>query len=141
MVLSNDGGDDLWPADAGDAGHALQPAEYPHRRIFAFGHDRSHDGNLYVVYQGFSAAATRKIFFTKSTNAGGSWSTPIAISDNPNTGVFNPAISASPDGQTPDRFSFYDQRDTAPEHASLQSLPRAILRRRRHLGAEPSPNE
>ena len=49
--------------------------------------------------------------FTKSTNAGASWSAPIAVSDNPGTDVFNPAISASPDGQTL-TVSFYDERDS-----------------------------
>jgi hypothetical protein len=65
--------------------------------------------NLYVVYQALSAGAPR-ILFTKSTNAGVSWSAPIAISDNPATsGVFNPAIAASPDGQTLTAV-FYDHR-------------------------------
>jgi hypothetical protein len=67
--------------------------------------------NLYVVYQARDAASQPRILFTKSTNAGGSWSAPIAITDNPGTGVFNPAISASPDGQTL-TVSFYDQRNS-----------------------------
>ncbi|CAN5590952.1 hypothetical protein BH20VER3_BH20VER3_06840 [soil metagenome] len=66
--------------------------------------------SLYVVYQALNAAQPR-IMFTKSTNAGSTWSAPVAISDNPNTGVFNPAISASPDGKTL-TVSFYDQRDS-----------------------------
>ncbi|HEY3663696.1 MAG TPA: sialidase family protein, partial [Chthoniobacterales bacterium] len=68
------------------------------------------NGNLYVVYQGFDGAVVPRILFTKSTNAGASWSAPIAVTDNPNTGVFNPAIASSPDGQTL-TVSFYDQRD------------------------------
>ncbi|MDP9254813.1 MAG: glycoside hydrolase [Verrucomicrobiota bacterium] len=70
--------------------------------------DRS-TGNLYVVYQArFSGAP--KILFTKSTNGGTTWTTPIPISDNPsNTGVFNPAIAASPDGQRL-TAAFYDRR-------------------------------
>lgn len=69
-------------------------------------------GALYVVYQALDLAFNPRIMFTKSTNAGGNWSTPIAITDNPGTGVFNPAISASPDGQTL-TVSFYDERDSA----------------------------
>ncbi len=113
MVLSNDGGTTFGPPTL------VTPVtrySLPSIRTGAFLPSATTDrtsGNLYVVYQGFSAAATRKILFTKSTDAGGSWSTPIPISDNPNTGVFNPAISASPDGQTL-TVSFYDQRDTAP---------------------------
>ncbi len=72
--------------------------------------DRTTD-SLYVVYQALNASAQPRIMFTKSTNAGVTWSTPIPISDNPDTGVFNPAISASPDGKTL-TASFYDQRDS-----------------------------
>jgi hypothetical protein len=66
-------------------------------------------GNLYVVYQGFHAGVPR-ILFTKSSNAGDTWTAPIPISDNPaSSGVFNAAISSSPDGQTL-TAAFYDQR-------------------------------
>ena len=68
-------------------------------------------GALYVVYQALDSANQPRVLFTKSTNAGATWSAPIAITDNPNTGVFNPAIAASPDGQTL-TASFYDQRDS-----------------------------
>jgi hypothetical protein len=69
------------------------------------------NGNLYVVYQGVTTAGLPRVFFTKSTNSGASWSLPISITDNTNSGVFNPAIAASPDGQTL-TVSFYDQRDS-----------------------------
>ncbi len=66
--------------------------------------------SVYVVYQATFAGAPR-VMFTKSTNSGASWSTPVPISDNPpTTGVFNPAIAASPDGQTL-AVVFYDRRD------------------------------
>jgi hypothetical protein len=66
--------------------------------------------NLYVVYQGIKAGAPR-ILFTKSTNSGTTWSAPVAISNNPtNTGVFNPAIAASPDDQRL-TAAFYDRRN------------------------------
>ena len=66
-------------------------------------------GNLYVVYQASHEGAPR-ILFTKSSDAGDTWTTPVPISDNPAfSGVFNPAISASPDGQTL-TVVFYDQR-------------------------------
>jgi hypothetical protein len=71
--------------------------------------DRTH-GNIYVVYQ-TRLAGNPKIAFTKSTNGGSTWSSPIAISDNPaGIGVFNPAINVSPDGQVV-TVSFYDHRN------------------------------
>src|SRR5262249_9524293 len=50
-----------------------------------------------------------RILFTKSTNAGTTWTAPVAISNNPNTAVFNPAIAASSDGHTLS-VAFYDKR-------------------------------
>jgi hypothetical protein len=71
--------------------------------------DRS-GGNLFVVYQALLSGQPR-VAFTKSTDGGNTWSAPIAISDNPiGSGVFNPAINASPDGQTV-TATFYDHRN------------------------------
>jgi hypothetical protein len=67
-------------------------------------------GNLYVAYQTLISGNPR-IAFTKSTNGGTTWSSPIAISDNPaGSGVFNPAVNVSPDGQTVVAV-FYDRRN------------------------------
>ncbi|MGH7938880.1 MAG: hypothetical protein ACRD5Z_23810, partial [Bryobacteraceae bacterium] len=82
--------------------------------------DRSH-GNLYVAYQALDDAGVPRALFTKSTNAGASWSTPVAVTDNPGTGVFNAAIAASPDGQRL-TISFYDQRDNPPGNTTLCNL-------------------
>ena len=77
-------------------------------------------GNLYVVYQ-TRLAGNPKIAFTKSITGGSTWSTPIAISDNPSgSGVFNPAINVSPDGQTLTAV-FYDHRDN-PGSSTLVDL-------------------
>ena len=66
--------------------------------------------NLYVVYQALLSGHP-KIAFVKSTDGGNTWSSPIAISDNPTTaGVFNPAIAVSPNGQTLTTV-FYDHRN------------------------------
>jgi hypothetical protein len=68
------------------------------------------NGNLYVVYQ-TRLAGNPKIAFSKSIDGGNTWSVPIAISDNPSgSGVFNPAINVSADGQTLAAV-FYDHRD------------------------------
>jgi hypothetical protein len=70
--------------------------------------DRS-SGNLYVVYQ-TRLSGDPKIAFTKSIDGGNTWSSPIAISDNPpGSGVFNPAVAVSPDGQIV-TVIFYDHR-------------------------------
>ena len=71
--------------------------------------DRINGNNLYVVYQA-SFAGVPRILFTKSTNAGTTWTAPVAISDNiANTAVFNPAIATSSDGHTLS-VAFYDKR-------------------------------
>jgi hypothetical protein len=58
------------------------------------------NGNLYVTYQATVNGISR-ILFTRSGNAGATWSTPIAVTDNPaGSGVFNAAIGNSYDGQT-----------------------------------------
>jgi len=66
--------------------------------------------NIYVVYQTLLGGNPR-IAFTKSTNGGTTWSTPVAISNNPaGLGVFNPAINVSADGKTL-TCAFYDHRN------------------------------
>ena len=76
--------------------------------------------SLYVVYQA-RYGGSPKILFTKSSDSGTTWTAPIPISDNPaGSGVFNPAITASPDGQTL-TVSFYDHRDN-PGSATLVDM-------------------
>lgn len=68
------------------------------------------NGNIYVVYQALISGNPR-IAFTKSTDGGTTWAAPKVISDNPaGSGVFNPAINTSPDGQTLTAV-FYDHRN------------------------------
>ncbi|MGI9115111.1 MAG: sialidase family protein [Chthoniobacterales bacterium] len=81
--------------------------------------DRS-TSSIYVVYQA-RLAGNPRIAFTKSADGGLTWTTPIAISDNPaGLGVFNPAISASPDGRTLS-VAFYDHRNN-PSSSTLVDL-------------------
>ncbi|MEO8045346.1 MAG: sialidase family protein [Spartobacteria bacterium] len=111
MVLSNDGGVTFEPPTLVTPVTRYTPPSIRSGTFLPSAATDRTNGNLYVVYQGFDAAFNPRVLFTKSTNAGASWSTPIAITDNSNTGVFNPAISSSPDGQTL-TVSFYDQRDS-----------------------------
>ena len=70
------------------------------------------NGNLYVAYQAILNHMPR-IVFTRSADAGATWSTPIAVSDNPEgSGVFNAAINSSHDGQTL-TVVYYRNRDNA----------------------------
>ncbi|MGI8955824.1 MAG: sialidase family protein [Chthoniobacterales bacterium] len=111
MVLSNDGGTSFGAPTLVTPVTRYTPASIRSGTFLPSATTDRTSGNLFVVYQGFDAAFNPRVLFTKSTNAGATWSAPIAITDNPNTGVFNPAISASPDGQTL-TVSFYDQRDS-----------------------------
>jgi hypothetical protein len=110
MVLSNDGGVTFAaPTKVVGVTRYNQPVFRDGTFLPSATTDRT-TGTLYVVYQALDAGQPR-VLFTKSTNAGATWSAPIAATDNPGTGVFNPTISASPDGQTL-TVSFYDQRDS-----------------------------
>jgi hypothetical protein len=77
-------------------------------------------GNLYVVIQGVpNSISPPRVIFTKSTDGGNTWSAPIGITDNPAaTSVFNPAIAASPDGQTL-TVSYYTNRDNPTTSTSV----------------------
>ncbi|MEY2603605.1 MAG: hypothetical protein QOH31_1386, partial [Verrucomicrobiota bacterium] len=78
-------------------------------------------GNIYVVFQ-TQIFGNPRIAFTKSTDGGITWSQqisgdiggtnlPTIVSDNPaGSGVFNPAINVSADGQTLS-VVFYDHRN------------------------------
>lgn len=110
LVLSPDGGVTF------GAPRVIRPVAYydaPQVRDGGFLPSATTDrttGSLYLTYQARHNGSPR-ILFTKSTNAGVTWSTPVPISDNPaGSSVFNAAISASADGQQL-AVAFYDTRD------------------------------
>jgi hypothetical protein len=111
IVVSNDGGNTFGPARPVQA----VPVQWNHPAIRdgfitpSATADRV-NGNIYVAYQARLNGPIR-ILFTKSTDAGVTWSSPIAASDNNgHAGVFNPAIASSPDGQTL-TVVYYSNRD------------------------------
>jgi hypothetical protein len=111
MVLSNDGGVTFGaPTRVTTVTRYDQPSIRNGVFLPSATTDRT-TGVLYVVYQALDLSGQPRVLFTKSTDTGATWSAPIAATDNPNTGVFNAAIAASPDGQTL-TVSFYDQRDS-----------------------------
>lgn len=109
VVVSNDGGGTFGPPQRiANAIEYRDPSIRSGSFLPSATADRTNP-NLYVVYQALFAGAPR-ILFTKSTDAGATWTAPIPITDNlSNTGVFNPAIGASPDGNTL-TVTFYDHR-------------------------------
>ncbi len=111
MVVSNDGGVTFGAPVVVTNVTRFTPAFFRSGVFLPSATTDRESGTIFVVYQAQDAAGLPRVLFTKSTSTGATWSTPIAVSDNPGTGVFNPAISASPDGQTL-TVSFYDQRDS-----------------------------
>jgi hypothetical protein len=75
-------------------------------------------GTLYLVYadpvSGGQNSHGFDILFTKSTNGGTTWSTPVVINDDNSTkDQFHPTLSVEPNGSGGDKItvSFYDRRD------------------------------
>jgi hypothetical protein len=120
-VISTDGGFTFGPP------HLIMPVTEWNEPLIRSGSflpsatvDRT-TGNIYVVFQ-TQIFGNPRIAFTKSTDGGITWSQqisgdiggtnlPTIISDNPaGSGVFNPAINVSPDGQTLS-VVFYDHRN------------------------------
>lgn len=123
-IISTDGGATFGPAHP--LGFVNQWDE-PSIRTGSFLPSATSDrttNNLYVVVQanlGTASAPIPKILFSRSTDGGNTWTPYVAISDNPSgSGVFNPAITASPDGQTLS-VAFYDRRNN-PNSTTLVDL-------------------
>jgi len=71
-------------------------------------------GTLYLVYADPVTAHGFDILFTRSTNGGASWSTPVSINDDTGSqDQFHPTLSVESNGAGGDKItvSFYDRRD------------------------------
>ena len=71
-------------------------------------------GTLYLVYADPVSTHGFDILFTKSTNGGTTWSTPVVINnDNTSADQFHPTLSVESNGAGGDKItvSFYDRRD------------------------------
>ncbi|MBS0659891.1 MAG: exo-alpha-sialidase [Verrucomicrobia bacterium] len=64
--------------------------------------------SIYVTYVS-QQSGTPRVMFVRSRDAGATWDAPVVASDNPGTGLFNPAITVSPDG-TRVVIVFHDRR-------------------------------
>jgi BNR repeat-like domain len=76
-----------------------------------------YDGSLLLTYQDWNleGTGTTDIFAMTSRDGGRTWSTPILVNDDPNTGTtdqLQPAIAAAPNGRV--AVSFYDRRLPCP---------------------------
>jgi hypothetical protein len=73
-------------------------------------------GVMYVAYQALFGPLTDlkpRVLFTRSSDQGLTWTTPVPVNDTPEgRSVFNPAIAVSPDGQHV-TIAFYDKRHDA----------------------------
>ena len=71
-------------------------------------------GTLYLVYADPVTAHGFDVLFTRSTNGGASWSTPVSINDDTGSqDQFHPTLSVESNGAGGDKItvSFYDRRD------------------------------
>lgn len=88
---------------------------YPSPQIKVDKSNSPYRGNLYAVWtaQGITEKVTEgfDIYFSRSTDGGDTWSTPIVVNDdlNPATHQFHPSIEVSPNGLL--LISWYDRRD------------------------------
>jgi Neuraminidase (sialidase) len=80
-----------------------------------------YDGSLLLAYQDWNleGTGTTDIFAMISHDGGKTWSTPILVNDDPNTGAtdeLQPAVAASPSGRI--AVAFYDRRLPCPTNDS-----------------------
>lgn len=87
---------------------------------FAFTVSPDFPGHLYLVYNDHNGTQYN-VFFIQSTDGGQTWSNPIAVNDDINTGRvadhFQPAVAAGPNGAV--AVAFYDRRASCPSDASI----------------------
>ncbi len=140
MVLSNDGGVTFGaPTLVTTVARYNQPSIRNGVFLPSATTDRT-TGNLYVVYQGLDTASLPRILFTKSTNAGASWSAPDRRDRQSGHGRLQLRHLGLARWANAYRLVLRSARQRR-QHPPLQSLSRPVIRRRRDLAAEHSPNE
>jgi hypothetical protein len=83
------------------------------------------NGNLYMVWQDHRSSpfGDDTILFSRSTNAGLSWSAPIKVNKTPsgayNTQAFTAGVDVAPNGDV--AVTYYDMRNDVPSDAQLST--------------------
>jgi hypothetical protein len=77
------------------------------------------DGSVHVVWQDarFSSGARDAIAYSRSTDGGLTWSTPVRVNPNAAVAAFTPAVQVLADGTV--GVSYFDLRDNTPDAATL----------------------
>lgn len=89
-----------------------------------------YDGSLLLAYQDYNleGTGTTDIFAQISHDGGLTWSTPILVNDDPNTGTtdqLQPAIAASSSGRI--AVAFYDRRLPCPTDSNILRADRGAV--------------
>jgi hypothetical protein len=87
---------------------------------YAFAVSQDFPGHLYLAYNDFNGTQY-DTFLIQSTNGGQTWSQPVHVNDDWNSGKvadhFQPAVAAGPGGAV--AVAFYDRRANCPSDASI----------------------
>jgi Neuraminidase (sialidase) len=70
---------------------------------------REGSNTVYAVWQGASASSPSSLYFSRSTNGGQTWSTPIIVNKMTDTQAFTPSIRVDKDGRI--AINYYDFRN------------------------------
>ncbi len=118
FVRSTDNGN-TWTAPANIVSGVVEPPP-------AYGSDRNNgfpilavspfDGSLHMVYASEQTADLGDIYYSRSVNAGATWTTPVTLNSSPgNDGAqFFPWVSINQSGTQRIDVTWYDQRAAAP---------------------------
>jgi len=90
---------------------------------YAFAVSPDVPGHLYLAYNDFNGTQYN-VFFVQSTDGGMTWSTPVAVNDDIDSGKvadhFQPAVAAGPNGAV--AVAFYDRRADCPTDPNDASI-------------------
>ena len=83
----------------------------------------TYPGHLYLTYEDWDPTGGQMdVKFAQSTDAGATWTTPVAVNDNVDTAAmatdqFQPSVAAGPSGAL--AVAFYDRRQACPNDPSV----------------------
>lgn len=90
----------------------------------SFAASPTHAGHLYATYEDWDLAnGQMDVKFVQSIDGGATWSTPVTVNDNAESGAlgytdqFQPSIAAGPSGAV--AIAFYDRRAACPNDRSV----------------------